>query len=760
MASTPPDHRLPPQAPDRNPHAARSRGLLPGLGSRPRSALGWALALALASFAIMDAPTTLGQSEDPEPTATPASPAPSPRPPTARTPTPPPAPTPTPPTTPTRASLGPFLPPADPVHLPALDFRGGAEACRSWIQIQNTGAEAGRAGLVVWGKSTACAPRCEGPLGMVCTGLLPPGGTWRFDGDALAGGLKSGVVYSFSARRLSAIGVELGPDMLVADYLCAALRAVLAGRCDSYLRFQQAYEAQASYEGLPLSRAFGPSLAVEVLRTCAGDREPARQARSSYAGIAGRDFGGRDRIFDISSYHASLVRHQRDGFEGLLYVQNGGPYCASVELWIQDGDGCRPSRFCRSLSIAPGTSQTVDLAACVAPDWEGSAWLNSSEPLAVAVDVYGHDSLMTYTAAPSELRYSWEGPPEFTAGSPQVFGPLIYGRDRGWDSRLHVQNLSSRHPARVRVTYLDPAGEPLETTAPEWICPYGVRSFAVEATDHQPGPWVGSVRVESLPYGTPGPTPPPGATPAPPGAGPSPAPTYQPNISAVAELTRRRRGGSPDAGPMPLDGALAYNLLPAPLAPDRRRGPEILPQGVALLAIPNLVARSDIPDVTSRLALANHVAEPGRTRLAVFLFDANGLLEGRCLTLEAQEVAYIDLIGWGQVAPSFRGSAVVSALAWEHPVWLDGRLLGDRVGLAAVAVQEAGFAAEDRAEGDAYGATAGLPFRPAGPGPAILAGLAPPPGCGAWARPTPGATAEGGWTVRGRVWLPVLRRGE
>ncbi len=657
------------------------------------------------------------------------------------------------PTVPTPAAsptgLGPFLPMPDPIHLPVLGFRADDEVCNSWVQVENIGGEPGKAALVTWDASTACAPRCAGPLAVSCSGLIAPGGTWRFAPDAERGAAKSGVVYSFSTRTLGQLGIGGAgdEDEIAADWMCVALFFGVTGDCDDYLRFKKAFESQGTFAGVPVARTYGPALAAEVLRLCQGDVEKVRQATSSYAGIAGRDFGGRDHVFDISAYHATLINHGRDGFDSVLYVQNGGLNCANVELWLQEQGQCRPSQLCKTFDLAQGTSLSVDLADCEVEGWEGSVvWLQSSEPLAVAVDVYGDDTLMTYTAAPSELRYTWEGPPEFTAGSVQAFGPLIYGRDRGWDTRLHVQNLSSVSAAHVRVTFFDPNGTPIETSDPVWVCPYGSRAFTVHATDYLPGPWVGSVRVESLPWPAPEPTPGP-STPAP--AAPTPTPS-RPNITAIAELIRRRAPREGDVRNGAIDAALAYNLLPAPPAPDRRGGID-LPRGTALIAVPSLVARADARGVSSRLAVANYIPDAGRTHVSVFFFDANGLVDLACLALGPQAVAYLDLGGWGYLSPSFRGSAVVSAVEWRHPVYDERqRAIDNRVGLAAVAVQEIGAALPGGADGDAFAATAGLPFKPEGPRYRLI-----PPGV---AVPSCRPTAAPGGAVRGRAWLPWVGR--
>ena len=79
--------------------------------------------------------------------------------------------------------------------------------------------------------------------------------------------------------------------------------------------------------------------------------------------------------------------------------------------------------------------------------------------------------------------------------------------------------------------------------------------------------------------------------------------------------------------------------------------------------------------------------EPGFTAFALHLFDQNGPVAQLCQTISARQTAYYDIGALGILAPGFRGSAVVSAVASDH--WLPDQagVPQNFVSLGAVAVQ-------------------------------------------------------------------------
>jgi len=111
--------------------------------------------------------------------------------------------------------------------------------------------------------------------------------------------------------------------------------------------------------------------------------------------------------------------------------------------------------------------------------------------------------------------------------------------------------------------------------------------------------------------------------------------------------------------------------------------------GSAVFAVPFLAKGNR--GVTSELAITNLVPKPGFTDFVVYIYDQNGRLDQVCQKLNEKQVEYIDLATWGWVNPNFLGSAVVSAVFWEHDVFSEtGTFTRNLVGLGGVAVERVG----------------------------------------------------------------------
>ena len=65
-----------------------------------------------------------------------------------------------------------------------------------------------KAVLVTWGEAGFCPPQAAGPLKVECTGLLKPGTTWNLLGDQIPDGSKSGMLFKFSTKQLSDVGLD------------------------------------------------------------------------------------------------------------------------------------------------------------------------------------------------------------------------------------------------------------------------------------------------------------------------------------------------------------------------------------------------------------------------------------------------------------------------------------------------------------------------------------------------------------------------
>ena len=115
----------------------------------------------------------------------------------------------------------------------------------------------------------------------------------------------------------------------------------------------------------------------------------------------------------------------------------------------------------------------------------------------------------------------------------------MYSEYQGWDTGIQVQNLSSIHAAKAKVYFLDRSGDVI-TTLVDWICPRGSQTFFLPVVADLPGSWVGSVRVESQEWWTPG--------------DPQVLPPYIVGVATLIKYNDAARGEAQEA--------IAYNLLP------------------------------------------------------------------------------------------------------------------------------------------------------------------------------------------------------
>jgi len=561
------------------------------------------------------------------------------------------------------------------------------------IEVQYLGCDPSKAVLVTWGEPGFCPPQAAGPLKVECTGMLFPGSSWIMMGAQIPTGSKGGMLFKFTAKQLSDVGIDLGFDDVVADLMCETLFFGVVGDADDYRRFKKAYNEGLDFAGINQGTAAGSGfLAVEVLRHCPGDVTPGVEVSSKYIGIAGTHLGTYDPIFGGFGYYVPLIYANKAGLNTVMYIQNGGLECSSLELWFKAQDDCLRARICDVGTLAPGETYQFDASDCVGPDWQGSAWIRASEWMGVAVDIYGRDILMTYVGEPAPFDYTAleDGEASPTTGEKIAYGPLIYSEYQGWDTGVQVMNLSQVLNAKVKVYFLDRSGD-VVTTLVDWICPRGSQTFFLPIVADLPGTWVGSIRVESQDWWAAGTN----------GVG-------APNIVGVATLMKYG-----DVARTETQQAIAYNLLVEHKSYIWQvgAGEGGLFSGVGLVAIPSLLKDLDGSGVTSETAIMNLVAKPGFTDFAIYIYDQNGLLDFVCEKLFDRQVEYIDLQTWGYVNNGFKGSAVISATFWEHDVFdPDGKFVRNLVGLGAVMVERTGTRLGEDIPGDEAAGDRGIPF--------------------------------------------------
>jgi len=597
----------------------------------------------------------------------------------------------------------------DPVFLPALGppDAGDPGGCGARIAIQNIGTAPTRAFLVGWGTPSTCVPvDCRPAAVVLCTGLIAPGRAWLLEGSALGAPLTSAVV--------------LGVDGAACDAL-AALPAVRG--CQGYARLRAAWDTGDAFAGVDIGAAYGSPLAIDVTRDCTDARDKSRRMASAYAGVSGSRFGGYDRVFDVATHAAVVVWGERDGGAATLHVQNGGARCASVEVWFQARGACQIERLCAVTSqLPPGGTLVQPMSGCAPPGVVGTAWVVSSEPPAVAIDLVAGGGLASYTAIPADLRRSFEGPPVFTAGSDQLVAALAWAEVPA-TATLHVQNLAPRDGATIRVTAPGIA-RPLATT---WLCPRGAATLVVQSPPSgramAPGPpalEARGLRVESVArFDTAGRRVPP------------------PNISAVLEL--RASGGA----------ATVYELAPVARLAGEDGSPGGTSRAAQALALP-LVARAEDDGLgtSTVLAVAPLAREPVGGRYLLGLFDANGLVDVACRPItDAADV--VDLAGYGVIGADFHGTALISAVAWTAA----GGGAPIRPGLTVTALQRPWR--PDRARrGDAWRMVEGMAL--AAGGRHALGGLGAE--CAALGRSEPPPALS--TTRASTAWLPACLAGQ
>jgi uncharacterized repeat protein (TIGR01451 family) len=553
------------------------------------------------------------------------------------------------------------------LQLPVIDL----EDCETRIQIQNVGDQPAMAMMVVWGEAGACPPQAAGPLKTECTGLLGPGSAWSFDTSRLPVGSRSAIVYSMNATNL--VPNDRGQMVPFGDLACRALFDAIVGSDYEWWLFDLAYRNADTYYtprsagGERLELDFGSNqgqfLAVVVNRQCPDPTDPNITVSAAYRAVSTDLEGTLDPVYGGHTYYAPLIFADQGGLTSRLWLHNSGDRCTSIEIWLKSQDNCLRSIIGDVVSLSPGESTSFDPSTVVGPGWIGSAWLRSSQPLGIVVDTLGANHFTSYTGVPGDV-----GDLGFSLGSQVNYAPLIYSEHQGWDTAIQVQNLSGVYAAKVKVYFLDRSGDVI-TTLIDWICPRGSQTFFLPLIDSIPGNWIGSARIESQEWVSPG------------------APLVDPpRVQSVVLLDKWA-----DPQRSERREAVAYNALTEQVAFDWQLGAGAggVRSGSAVLAVPLVAKQYD--GITTELAITNLVPKPGFTDFAIFVYDQNGLVDVVCQKLNEKQGEYIDLATWGSINPRFFGSAVVSAVFWEHDVFDEaGQFERNLVGLGAVVVERIG----------------------------------------------------------------------
>ncbi|MFN8424052.1 MAG: choice-of-anchor Q domain-containing protein [Anaerolineae bacterium] len=556
------------------------------------------------------------------------------------------------------------------LQLPIL----GGTTCPTLIQVQNLGRTDTKVILVAWGDESFCPPQAAGPLKVECGGLLRPGSAWTFTASQLPASARSAVLYSVNATDLvtNVDGNQSRFDLEV----CDALMTHVVGNWKQWSVFDLAYRRQLTYRSpfdasglhqfaLDFKAHQGEPIAATVNRACPDAADPNVTSNAAYTGISSDQEGARDPVSGARMFYAPLVFVNKGGLSSKICIQNSGDECTSLELWFKAQDACLRNTLADVLTLSPGESTCFDPSTVVGPDWLGSAYIRSTQPLGIVVDTKGPNHFTAYNGLPADVFALG-----FSAGNQVSYLPLTYSEYQGWDTAIQVQNLDPTVSAKVKVYFLDRSGD-IVTTLVDWVCARGSQTFFLPVIANLPGQWAGSARVESQEWVTPG--------------GPN---VLAPRVMAVAMLERWS-----DPARTSRREAIAYNGQGECLLYDWQLGSGTggTASGAAVLALP-LVAKAN-RGINSEIAITNLVPKPGFTDFVVFFYDQNGLIEQVCQKFSEKEVDYISLDGYGFLDRGYLGSAVISAVFWEHDVFDDhGVFLRNVVGMGAVAIERMGTA--------------------------------------------------------------------
>ena len=76
--------------------------------------------------------------------------------------------------------------------------------------------------------------------------------------------------------------------------------------------------------------------------------------------IAAAHLGMYDPVFGGYTYYVPLLYADKAGYNAVMYIQNGGLECSSIEIWFKAQDDCLRARICEVSTLAPGETIQID----------------------------------------------------------------------------------------------------------------------------------------------------------------------------------------------------------------------------------------------------------------------------------------------------------------------------------------------------------------------------------------------------------------
>jgi hypothetical protein len=557
--------------------------------------------------------------------------------------------------------------------VPAIDLGDGWQTT---LRIQNTGSVPTSARIEFFGAAHAECPAIREPLAVQCVGPIPAGAVQTFDvsSDPTLAEARSAIVHSAQPGDVGC-GATSGEPL-----------AVVVRRTRMNIGKQFGGTSHVGGGGRETLPNRGETLPNR-------DSEEPEIASSAYVGVAPAVAGFWDR--DQGAYVTVIPWVETsDTSRTILHVQNIGLECTGeVELEFISGSACLPRQETLP-AIPPGRSIRVDVAEKVAGDLGGSAWIRSSQPLAVVVDRWLDNGTMLSTHATGRA-----------AAHQTVDVPLVWQDSDRWNTATRNQNASTRFTALVGMTYRTAEMTPtLESQSV--VCPGGSASIDTATVDGLTLPFTGTVALRSLALG--------------------PEQPEIPSLTADVDL-------------LIAGGGAAYH------APNRITSTLITPD----IALPWLtrayhpLAASPSLTYTSRIAVVNQ-GEAGDGFISLAFYDPDGSLRTYqpAASLGPRAMRIIDLADVSALPAGWHGSAILQFLSLDPGA------------SAAVAVLETAAGASGDAMTGYAGIVTNVQAQPT-PTPSPTATVTPTPTATPEPTATPSATQP---TALPSTYLPLIRR--
>lgn len=221
---------------------------------------------------------------------------------------------------------------------------------------------------------------------------------------------------------------------------------------------------------------------------------PSRVAASAYTGLI-PSYSAYNPSIDRYVYYAPQVRANVSTSGTTLSLQNVGGDCAAVRVLFfdesfQDGQqNCAGIAATQGLSIAPNGAARLTPDQAGLPVFFGNALIESTQPLAIAVDVSATNNrqLLTYTALP------------YSATEPRLIFPLVLSQPINpapWLSTFKVQSVDTLDVSIVTERLYNRDGSSGSPGISQQLCPGMSRTLEVRDFSSS-ADFIGSAEVQN-----------------------------------------------------------------------------------------------------------------------------------------------------------------------------------------------------------------------------------------------------------------------